>query len=82
MGKVINWEMCQKFIFDHANKWYMHNPTLVLENDTHKLRWDFDIQTDHLISDRRPDLIIINNKKKKRRKSSKLSTLLSRLTTE
>ena len=26
--------------------------------------WDFNIQTDHLISARRPDLIIINKKKK------------------
>ena len=26
----------------------MHNPTAVQENDTHKLQWDFDIQTDHL----------------------------------
>ena len=31
---------------------------------THKLPWDFDIQTDHLISARRPDLIIINKKQK------------------
>ena len=31
----------------------------------HKLLWDFKIQTDHLISARRPD-IIINKKKKKR----------------
>ena len=43
----------------------MHNPAPVLENDTHKLLWDFDIQTDHLISARRPDLMIINKKKKK-----------------
>ena len=40
----------------------MHNPAPVLENDTHKLPWDFDIHTDHLISARRPDLIIINQK--------------------
>ena len=33
---------------------------------THKLLWDFDLQTDHLISARRPDIIIINNNKKKR----------------
>ena len=39
----------------------MHNPAPVLENDT----CDFDIQTDHLISSRRPDLIIINKKRKK-----------------
>ena len=38
----------------------MHNIAPVLENDTHKLLWDFDIQTDHQISARRPDLIIIN----------------------
>ena len=52
----------------------MHNPAPVLENDTRKLLWDFDIQTDHLISARRPDLIIINKKKKKEN--------LSRQTTE
>ena len=33
------------------------------ENNTHKLLWDFDIQTDHLISARRLDLIIIIKKK-------------------
>ena len=63
VGKVIHWEMCKKFKFDHTNKWYMHNPAPVLENDTHKLPWDFDIQTDHLISARKPDLIIIKIKK-------------------
>ena len=41
----------------------MHNLVSVLENDTHKLLWDFDIQTDHLISARRQGLIIINKKK-------------------
>ena len=79
VGKVIH----EKFKSDHANKWYMHIPAPILENDTHKLLWDFDIQTDHLISARRPDLIIINHKKKKKeRKSAKLSTWLSRLTIE
>ena len=57
--------MCKKFKFDHTIKWYMHNPAPVLENATHKLLWDFNIQTDHLIPARRPDLIIINNKKKR-----------------
>ena len=43
VGKVIHWETCKKFKFDHTNKWYMHNPAPVLENDTHKLLWDFNI---------------------------------------
>ena len=34
VGKVIHWEMCKKFKFDHMNKQYMHNPAAVLENDT------------------------------------------------
>ena len=42
----------------------MHNPAPVLENYSHKLLWDFNIQTDHLILVRRPDLIIINKKKR------------------
>ena len=77
VGRVIHWEMCKKFKFDHTNKWYMHNPAYVLENDTHKLLWDFDIQTDHIISARIPDLIV-----KKKKELGKLSTLLYRLTTE
>ena len=64
IGKVIHWEMCRKFQFDHTNKWNMHNPAPVLENDSHKLLWDFNIQTDHLIPARRPDLIIINKRKR------------------
>ena len=46
----------------------MHKPESVLENETHKLYWGFEIQTDHLISAKRPDLIIIKKKKKKRKK--------------
>ena len=65
VGKVIHWEMCKKFKFDLTKKWYMHNPAPVLENTTHKLLWDFNIQTDHLIPARRPDLIIINKRKKR-----------------
>ena len=49
----------------------MHNPPPVLENDTHKLLWDFDIQTDHQILATRSDLIMIN-KKKKQKKNSKI----------
>ena len=78
VGKVIHWEMCKKFKFDHTNKWYMHNPAAVLENDTYKLLWDFGIKTDHLISARTPDLKIINKKSE----LSKLCTLLSELATE
>ena len=56
--------MCKKLKFEYTNKWYLHNPAPVLENDAYKLLWDFGIHTDHLISTRRPDLIIIDKKKR------------------
>ena len=56
MGKVIHWEMCKKFKFDYTNKLYMHNPASVPENEKHKLLWDFDVQTDHLMSPRNQTL--------------------------
>ena len=61
VGKVIHWELRN---FDHTNKWYMYNPESVLKNETHKLLWDFEIQTDHQISARRPDLIITKKEKR------------------
>ena len=45
----------------------MHNPESDLENEAHKILWDFEIQTDPLISARRPDLVIVNKKEKKKR---------------
>ena len=35
--KVIHWDLCKKFKFDHMNKWYMHNLESVLENEMHKI---------------------------------------------
>ena len=34
----------------------MYNPESILENETHKLLRNFEIQTDHLILARQPDL--------------------------
>ena len=42
----------------------MHNLDSILENETLKILWDFDMQTDHLISARRPDQGIVNKKKR------------------
>ena len=52
------------FLFVVPNWVHINNHATVLENNTHKLLWGFDIQTDHLISARRSDLIIIKNTKK------------------
>ena len=42
----------------------MHKPESVMENETHEFLQDFEIQTDHLIMARRPDLVIFKKKKR------------------
>ena len=63
---VIHWGLCKQLEFYHKNKWYMHNMVSVGENEMHKLLWDSETQTDHLILARRLGLIIIKNKKRTR----------------
>ena len=46
----------------------MHNPVSAQENETDKLLWDFEIQTDHVISARRPT---DSQQKKKKKKKGK-----------
>ena len=52
---MIHKELFKKFKFDHTNK-------SVRENETHRLPWNFEIKAYHLISGRRPDLVIVNKK--------------------
>ena len=42
----------------------MQNAESVQENEAHKILWDFEIQTYHLILARRPDFLILKKKKK------------------
>ena len=37
VGKVIFWELCKKFEFDHMNNKYMHNPESIQENEMHTI---------------------------------------------
>ena len=68
--KVIHWELHKELILDYTDKLKIHKPESVLENETDKILWDFEIQTDNLIPERRPVLI---NKKKKNMSSSGFS---------
>ena len=63
VGKGIHWKLDKKFKFDNTNKWYMHNKESVLEHETHKILWDLEIQTIHVILARRTDLVKVDKKK-------------------
>ena len=57
---MIPWEMCNSNLIIRTNG---INATQYLPRRmTHTLLWDFDIPSDHLISARKPDLIVINKK--------------------
>ena len=58
MGKVIHWELCKKLKCDDTTKSYMHKQGSVIENETYKILWDFEIEMDHVILARRPDLVL------------------------
>ena len=60
---MIHWEVCHTFKLDYTNKLYMHKLESVMENETHKVPWDFEVETDHLISTGRLDLAIVYEKR-------------------
>ena len=63
MGKVFHWNWSLTIWTNGI----CTTPGSVLENETHELLWNFEIQTNHLILARQPDLIIINKKERTRR---------------
>ena len=59
-GKVYLLGIVQEIKFDHSDKWYMHKPECISENETNKILSDFQIQKDHSIPTKRSDLVLIN----------------------
>ena len=64
LGKIVHWKFARKCNFEARDKWYEHEPEKVLENEDHKILWDFSIQTDHVIEPRRLDLVVVDKKEK------------------
>ena len=60
----LHWSLCKQFGFNRTDKWWEHRAEKALENDEFKLLWDYDIQVDRQIKERRPDLIVVNKKLK------------------
>ena len=59
---MIHWEWCKKLKYDQTIQWYMHKPEFVQKDEAHKILSDFEMQTDHVIPARRPDLVMDNKK--------------------
>ena len=63
VAKRIHWELCKKHTLERKERWYDHNPDGTAENNDVKLLWDINIQCDHVIEARRPDIVIIDKRR-------------------
>ena len=46
--------------FDRSERWWQHKVETVLENETSKILWDFNIYTDQAINHCCPNIVLIN----------------------
>ena len=64
VGRKIHWELRRKYGMPVTDRWYDNQQDTVTENDRCKLLWNFDVQTNHVIQARGPDVIAIDKEKK------------------
>ena len=60
IASQIHWAFCGKYGFDRSEQWWQHKVETVLENETSKILWDFNIYTDRAIHHRCPDIALID----------------------
>ena len=58
VAKIVHWNLCKQYGFQTKKKWYDHETETVMENENAKILWDMMIQTDHVITARRPDIVV------------------------
>ena len=47
VGKITHWKLFKKCKLEVKDKWYKHEPEVVLVNEGYKVLWDFIIQIGH-----------------------------------
>ena len=67
VANIVHWGLCKNLGYKHQGNWYKHDgkQTPVLEDENSKILWDFNIQTDHVIEHKRPDIVVMDKKSKK-----------------
>ena len=62
VGKKVHWEVSKRCGLDVNEKWYEHEPNGVSENNDFDILWDFEVQIDHVIEARLPDMTVTDKK--------------------
>ena len=63
VAQNIHWDVCGMYGLERENKWYDHLPQSVIKNEETKILWDFKIQCDRCVQNRRPDIVVIEKSK-------------------
>ena len=62
--QIIHRQLCKDNGLDHSERWYEHRPDAVTENESVKLLWDMQIQTDKVLEHSRPDIVLMDKAKR------------------
>ena len=62
--RIIHWALCRLYELDRADKWFEQQPSSVLETDRTKVLWNFNVQCDHIIEAKRPDIVVVEKEEK------------------
>ena len=65
VATAVHWSLCEKYGIERAERWYKHRAEAVVETERVKILWDFNIQTDHVIQHRRPDIVVVEKEAKR-----------------
>ena len=57
---AVHWSLCETYHIKDFEQWYQHTAEPVIETQRVKILWDINIQTDHVIEHRRPDIVVVD----------------------
>ena len=58
VARIVHWEIREKYYLSRAEQWYNYKPEGVTENESIKVLWDFNINTDYEIEHRHADIVV------------------------
>ena len=64
VGRYVHWQFYENLRFNRARFWHEHGTESVVEDENFKILLDFTIQCDHMIEDRRPNIVVVEKVKK------------------
>ena len=64
VAKIVHWKLCTKYELESEDKWYEYALLGCVKSDRIKLLWDINVQCDHVIEARKPDIILVNKESK------------------